>query len=131
MKEKLKTVLKLWQETVFAVPIGLLLIEMARWIMHSQTIGLAEIFLVCWFLPLLFCLIGQVFWKNRTLAITLSVPLGLSSISLIFAALYGIFNSPLYRSESSLMFIIGVVLIIAAFKMPTKYDRNKAYLFEA
>ena len=124
--KSLKEVLKFWQEIVSIVPIGLLLIEITKWVIRSQTMDRWDIFLVCWMLPLFICLIGQFFWKNQTLAVTLSVLLGLSSVIAILMALYGIFNSPSYRIESIAMLIIGLVCVIAAFKMPAKYEPNEA-----
>lgn len=121
----LKSILKFWQEIFFIISTGLLLIEITKWVMHSQTIDRWDIFLVFWILPLFICLIGQFFWKKRALAIILSIPLGLSSVVVIFMALYGIFNSQAYRAESIMMFIIGVVLVIAAFKMSFKYTSTK------
>jgi len=128
---KFTSALKFWQEIVFVVSIGLLLIEVSKWVMRSQAMDGWDIFLVIWILPLFICLIGQFFWKNHALAITLSVLLGLSSVIVIFMALYGIFNSPSYRTESIAMLIIGVVYVIAAFKMPAKYDANEAYILKS
>ena len=127
MKNKsLKSVLKYWQEIVFIVPIGLLLIEIIKWIMRSQTMGGAEILLAFWFLPLLVCLVGQFFWKNEGLALTLSVLLGLTSVIIILMGLWGIKNNdiPLYRTQSIIMFVIGVVWVIAVITMPRKYNPN-------
>lgn len=69
-----------------------------------------------------------IFLEKKSLAIILSVPLGLSSVITIFMALYGIFNSPSYRTESIAMLIIGTVLVLAALKMPFKYDVNKVHV---
>ena len=126
-KVTLKSVLKFWQEIAFVASIGLLLIEITKWVMVKQTMDGGDIFLVCWMLPLFICLIGQFFWKKKTLAVTLSVLLGLNSVIVIFMALYGIFNSPSYRTESIAMLIIGAVLVIAAFKMPAKYNPIEAH----
>lgn len=123
-KKSLKSALKFWQEIALAVSIGLLLIEVCKWVMRSQTMGGAEIFLVVWFLPLFICLIGQMFWKNKTLAITLSVFLGLSSFIVLLMALWGISNSPSYRTESIAMFVVGVVSVITVITMPRKYNSN-------
>lgn len=123
MKNKLlKSVLKFWQEIVLVVSIGLLLIEVSKWVLRSQAMDGAEIFLVCWFLPLFICLIGQLYWKNKALSVTLSALLGLSSAIVIFMALYGILNSPSYRTESIAMFVVGVVSVIAVITMPRKYN---------
>ena len=123
MKNKsLKSVLKFWQEIVFVVSIGLLFIEITTWTMRSQTMDGADIFLVFLFVPLLICLIGQFFWKNKVLAVALSALLGLSSVIVIFMALYGISNSPSYRAESIAMLFLGLVSIIAAITMSRKYN---------
>jgi len=124
--KSLKSALKFWQEIVLIVPIGLLLIEITTRIMRSQTMDGADIFMVIWFLPLLICLIGQFFWKNEGLALTLSVLLGLSSVIVILMGLWGINNNniPLYRTQSIIMFVIGVVWVIAVITMPRKYNPN-------
>lgn len=128
--KSLKSVREFWQEIVFVASIGLLLIEITKWVIRSQSMDGGDIFLVFWMLPLFACLIGQFFWKKKTLAIILSVPLGLSSVVTFFMALYGIFNSPSYRTESSAMLIIGVVLVLAAFTMPFKYESNKIHVLK-
>ena len=124
--KSLKSALKFWQEIVLIVPIGLLLIEITTRVMRSQTMDGADIFMVIWFLPLLICLIGQFFWENEGLALTLSVLLGLSSVIVILMGLWGINNNniPLYRTQSIIMFVIGVVWVIAVITMPRKYNPN-------
>jgi len=132
MKTKLlKSVIRFWQEIVFVVSIGFFLIALTKWAIQSQPIDGWIVFLVLWFLPLLICLIGQFFWKNQTLAIILSVLLGLSSVVVILMALVGIFFSPSYNTQHIPMFIIGVVCVIAAFKMFAKYDPNKEVNFRS
>ena len=122
--KSLKSTLKFWQEIVLVAPIGLLLIEITKNRMLQQTMDGADIFMLIWFLPLLVCLIGQFFWKNEVLAITLSALLGLSSVIVILMALWGISNSPSYRTESIVMLIIGLVSVIAVITMPRKYISN-------
>jgi FtsH-binding integral membrane protein len=125
MKNKsLKSVLKFWQEIVLAVPIGLLLIEITKNRMLRLTMDGADIFMVLWFLPLLVCLVGQFFWKKEAVAETLSVFLGVSAVIVILMALWGISNSPSYRTESIAMLVIGVVSVIAVITMPRKYNPN-------
>lgn len=118
--KSLKSVLNFWQEIAFVVSIGLLLTEIVQRGIRSQSMDKWDIFLVCWMLPLSICLIGQFFWRKKILATILSVPLGLSSVITIFMGLYGIFNSPSYRTESIVMLIIGVILVVAAFQMSFK-----------
>jgi len=122
--KSLKSSLKFWQEIVLAVPIGLLLIEITSRVIRSQTMDGADIFMVIWFLPLLVCLVGQFFWKNEALAVTLSALLGLSAFIVILMGLWGINNSPSYRTESIMTFVIGLVGVIAVITMPRKYNSN-------
>jgi len=122
----LKSMLKFWQEIVLIATIGLLLIEIAKWVTRSQAMGGAEILLVVWFLPLFICLIGQFFLQNKTLAITLSALLGLSFLIVILMALWGISNSSSYRTESVAMLLIGLVSVIAVITMPLKYFSNNS-----
>ena len=116
--------LKYWQEIVLAVPIGLLLIEITKNRMLQQTMDGADILMVIWFLPLLACLVGQFFWKNEALAVTLSVLLGISAVIVILMGLWGINNSPSFKTESILTFVIGVVSVIAVITMHRKYNPN-------
>ena len=125
MKNKSLSVLKFWQEIVLIVPIVLLFSEITKnRVILTQTIDGWDIFMVIWLLPLLVCLVGQFFWKNETVAVVLSVPLGLSAVAVIFMGLWGIKNSPSFRTESILLFIIGVVSVIAVISMHRKYNSN-------
>jgi len=94
--------------------------------MFYHTMDGWDVFMVIWFLPLLVCLVGQFFWKNEALAVTLSVLLGLSAVIVILMGLWGINNNdiPLYRTQSIIMFVIGVVSVIAVITMPRKYNPN-------
>jgi len=120
--KSLKSALKFWQEIVLAVPIVFFLIGLTHWIMRSQTIDGWDIFMIIWLLPLLVCLVGQFFWKNDAVALTLSVLLGLTSVVVILMALWGISNSPSYRTESIAMLVVGIVAVIAVITMPRKYN---------
>jgi len=125
MKNKSLSALKFWQEIVLIVPIVLLLSEITKnRVILTQTIDGADIFMVIWFLPLLVCLVGQFFWKNEALAVTLSVLLGISAVIVILMGLWGIKNSPSFRTESILTFVIGVVSVIAVITMSRKYNPN-------
>ena len=125
MKNKSLSALKFWQEIVLIVPIVLLFSEIIKnRVILTQTIDGWDIFMIIWLLPLLVCLVGQFFWKNETVAVVLSVPLGLSAVAVIFMGLWGIKNSPSFRTESILLFIIGVVSVIAVISMHRKYHSN-------
>jgi len=120
----LKSVLTYWQEIVFVGSIGLLLFAMTKSVILRQTMDAWDIFLVCFFVPLLICLIGQFFWKSEALAICLSVLLGLSSFVVILMALYGISTTSikLIMIQSITMLILGIIGIIAAITMPRKSE---------
>jgi len=123
MKSKLlKSVLKFWQEIVFVIPIGFGLTALTIAIILGYTMDKWDILFVCWFVPLLICLIGQFFWKSEGLAICLSVPLGLSSLVVIFMALYGISTTSitLIMKQSIIMLIWGLFGVFSAITMPIK-----------
>jgi superfamily II DNA or RNA helicase len=63
--KSLKSVLKFWQEIVFAIPTGFGLTALAKAVILGYTIDGWNIFLVCFFVPLLICLIDQFFGKVR------------------------------------------------------------------
>lgn len=118
----LKTAAIFWQEIVFIIPLGVLLIEMSTKyaVVFAQTFDMICFF---FFLVLFICLIGQFSWKRKTLAIFLSWILGLCSAFLIFAALYAIAKSP-QLITSVAMLIFGFFLMIAAVTMPDKFASN-------
>ena len=115
----LKSTLKFWQEIVFVVSIGYLLFEITKFIVLEHTINGWEIFLVCLFLPLFICLVGQFFWKNGALAVYLSVLLGFSSFVFILMTLYALTTSPKIITSIA-MLIWGIILLISAITMPVK-----------
>jgi hypothetical protein len=59
-KVSLKSVLKFWQEIAFVASIGLLLIEITKWVMVKQTMDVGDIFLVCWMSPLFDSFAGKI-----------------------------------------------------------------------
>jgi type IV secretory pathway TraG/TraD family ATPase VirD4 len=118
----LKLALKFWQEIVFIIPIGFGLSALTKAVLQGYTMDGADIFLVCFFAPLLICLLGQFFWKSEGLAISLSVLLGISSFVVILMALYGISTTSikLIMTQSIIMLIWGIIGIVAAISMAVK-----------
>jgi len=118
----LKSVLKFWQEIVFVIPIGFGLTALTIAIILGYTMDKWDILLVCWFAPLLICLIGQFFWKSEGLAFCLSVPLVLSSFVVILMSLYGISTTSitLIMTQSIIMLIWGLFGVVSAITMPFK-----------
>ncbi|MDH6341762.1 uncharacterized membrane protein YjjP (DUF1212 family) [Parabacteroides sp. PFB2-12] len=119
--KSLKSVLKFWQEIIFIISIGLGLTVFAKAVLQGYNVDGWDIFLVCFFVPLLSCLIGQFFWKNRRLASILSAFLGVSSFVIILMALYGINTTSIdvIMKQSIIMLIGGIVGVIAAITMNT------------
>lgn len=119
--KSLKSVLKFWQEIIFIISIGLGLTVFAKAVLQGYNVDGWDIFLVCFFVPLLSGLIGQFFWKNRCLASILSAFLGVSSFVIILMALYGINTTSIdvIMKQSIIMLIGGIVGVIAAITMNT------------
>jgi len=124
--KSLKSVLKFWQEIVFLIPIVFGATALAKAVMFGYTMDGWDIFLVCFFVPLLICIVGQFFWKNQTLSIILSVLLGISSFVVILMALYGISTTSiqLIMTQSITMLIWGIIGTVAAITMSKKYFSN-------
>ena len=123
--KSLKSVLKFWQEIVFIVPIGFGLTALAKEVILGYTMDGCDIFLVCFFAPLLICLIGQFFWKSEALAICLSVLLGASSFVVILMALYGIGTTSIkiIMIQSITMLIWGIIMLVAAITMTVPINK--------
>lgn len=119
----IKTGLKNWQEIIFTISIGVLLIEITRNNMVQNTIDGWDIALLFLIVPLLICLIGQFYWNNKTLSIILSVILSIGSFIFILMALYYLSttNSKLFSALSMLIF--GLFLFIAGLTMTRKNKR--------
>lgn len=117
--KSLKSVLKFWQEIVFVVPIGFGLTALAITVMLGYTMDGWDILLVCFFVPLLICLICQFFWKSGVLSSILSVLLGISSFIVILMALYGISTTSIetIMIQSIIMLIGGITGVVAAITM--------------
>jgi peptidoglycan/LPS O-acetylase OafA/YrhL len=117
--KSLKSVLKFWQEIVFAVSIGFVLTELAKAVILGHAMDGWDIFSVCFFMPLLICLIGQFFWKSRALTNVLSVLLGISSFAVILMAMYGISTTSIetIMIQSVIMLIGGIIGVVAAITM--------------
>lgn len=118
----LEKVIKFWQEIPFVVLIGLLLIEIAYWTNLGKTKDMWDIFLISFFLPLLTCLIGQFFWKSKTLGIVLSILLGVSSFVFILMSLYFISTTSTKMIQAITMLLLGLFLFISATTMFIKYS---------
>ena len=119
----LNSFLKYWQEIVFIVLIGLLLFEITRFYLTQNSIDGWDIALLSFTLPLFICLIGQLFWNNRTLSIVLSVLLSVGSFAVILMAFYFIGTTSSKLIQAITMLILGVFLLFSALTM-TRKSRN-------
>jgi len=81
MKNKsLKSVLKVWQEIVFIIAVGILVV----WSLINVFAKDIYFHIYIVFFLLLICLIGQLFWKNSILGMALSIVFGFSSFYMVF-----------------------------------------------
>lgn len=121
-KLRLKPVLLFWQEVFFLIVLGVLVIGMTLNISTSFQHAINIVF-YCLFFLLLSGLVGQLFWRNRDLAIALSVVLGVGSGYMVLAIL-----SDLIGGSVNVQTLLGLFLyfglIVAAITMPFKY-KNK------
>ena len=130
----LKSVLKFWQEIVFIIPIGILMVAMLIDVftggpnMFKDGLGIATF---CFLAILFVCLAGQFFWKNETLAIILTPLLLMYSLFWMFVS-YAMprfidYNVPNPNNYLRPVFFIGALfLIFAAFTMRKKFSSNES-----
>ena len=125
--KSLKPALKYWQEIVFIIPIGILIIVMVLQVFTRSTsmfddgLGMATF---C-FLSLLFILIfGQFFWKNEVLSYLLIMPSVLYSLFWIFAS-YAMPKDNPNANLRILIFIYALLSLFAAITMPLKYSKKE------
>ena len=116
-----KSASKFWQEIAFAVSIGIMFIVLAKEVIFGYKMDRLDLWLVSFFLPLLLCLIGQIFWQKWGLAIILSILLGLCSIVLIFMSVYFLGTTSTQLTQAIAMMIFSLFLFFAAITMPIKY----------
>ena len=125
--KSLKPALKYWQEIVFIIPLGILIIVMVLQVfmrptsMFDDGLGIATF---C-FLSLLFIFIfGQFFWKNEVLSYLLIMPSALYSLFWIFAS-YAMPKDNPNANLRILIFIYALLSLFAAFTMPLKYGKKE------
>ena len=119
--KSLKSVLKFWQETVFIIGLGFLVIGMTMNAAVAFKQGINIVF-YCIFILFIMCLIGQFFWKNFVLSLWLAVIFGLSSLYMTFGWFVELVKMTDTWGVVSLFFFIG--LTVAAITMPIKYIKK-------
>ena len=121
--KSLKSALFFWQELIFAIMIGILVFGITMNISVSFK-HVFNIIFYCIFVLLIFCLIGQFFWKNLLLSIWLAVQLGFGSAYMILAALSDLIKmTPSEAGYIKTVFalILSLCLTATAISMPFKY----------
>jgi len=120
-----KRLLKYWQEIAFITSIGVLLFEITKFNLFQNSIDGWDLALISIILPLFVCLIGQLYWKNKTLSIVLSVILSIGSFILILMSFYFIGTTSSKLLQAISMLIFGIFLLFAGLTM-TRKNRNIA-----
>ena len=122
----LKSALKLWQEMVFLIVLGILVvgITMNIPVAFKQVINIVFYGI---FVLLLFGLIGQFYWKNSYLALCLAVIFGLGSTYMILAALSDL--TKMVNTDEGYIYTVfclflSIGLTFIAISMPFKYLKS-------
>ena len=125
--KSLKSVMKFWQEIVFMIPVGISIAVMLIDIHNGRINDGGGIVVFCLHVILFICLVGQFFWKNKTLAIVLTPLLVLYSFFWIFA----FYAMPMSNPKENLylrpvLMICALFLFFVAITMFQKYFLNNA-----
>ena len=130
---KFKKILPFWQEIIFIFMLGSMLsgIITNASEMFQYTFNIV---IVCIFLPVFICLIGQFFWKNLVLGMQLSIPLALGSMYMILAALSDLNKVPEGNTRATVGLLFAVILFvgltITAISMPFKYRQGSDFMLK-
>ena len=122
----LKPILKFWQEIVFLIVLGILLvgITMNISVAFKQVVNIVFYSI---FVLLLIGLIGQFYWKNSNLAFCLAVIFGLGSTYTILAALSDLSkmaNADEGYTYTVFCLFLSMGLTAIAISMPFKYLKS-------
>ena len=119
-KAQKRLVLKHWQEIVFIISIGLILFEIINFNLSQNSIDSWDIALLSFIFPLFVGLIGQLFWKNKTLSTALAMLLSIGSLIVILMACYFIGTTSSQHVQAILMLVVGIFLLFTAITMTRK-----------
>ena len=121
--KSLKSALKFWQEIIFILGLGFLIIGMTM----NANVAFKQVFNIvsyCIFVSFLICLVGQFYWKNLILALMLAVLFGLGSMYMTFAWLIEFGKMSTVEEGyffAVFSFFLFIGLTITAISMPFKY----------
>jgi len=121
--QSLKSALKVWQEIVFLIVFGWLLIYDAlnASVIFQYTGGIV---LSCIFLALFICLLVQFFWKNKNFGLSLSTILGAGSVFMLLGWLID-FKDLQSLHLIALSFCLFSGLTVTAVSMFRKYIKQQ------
>jgi uncharacterized membrane protein YfcA len=112
--------LKYWQEIVFIISIGILLFEITRFNLTQHSIDGWDFAILFLIVPLFICLIGQLYWNNKTLSIFLSFLLLMGSLIVVFMSIYFIGTTSSELPQAISMLIFGILFFYTAITMRLK-----------
>ena len=126
--KSLKLALKFWQEIVFLIVLGILVVGITMNILvaFKQVINIVFYGI---FVLLLIGLIGQFYWKNSNLALCLAIIFGLGSTYMILAALSDLakmVNTDEGNIYTVFCLFLSMGLTAIAISMPFKYLNLKS-----
>ena len=127
MKTKLlKSALYFWQEIIFVIVLGVLVVGITMNISISFQYKINIVFYSL-FVLLLICLIGQFYWKNLVLSLWFAVIFGLGSAYMILAALSDLVK--MANTDEGYLYTVfclflSMGLTVVAISMPFKYLKS-------
>lgn len=121
----LKSTLKLWQEIVFTLPVGLCLFVMSKHAILQHSMDGWDVLCLSFLSVSFVGLIGLFVWPNRKLAIAIAPLLFLFSLFWVFVS-YAMPKDNPYNDLRIVILLVGLFLVFAAITFLTKYYKNSA-----
>lgn len=115
-----KKLLLFWQEIVFILSTGVLLFEITKFGLNQNVFDIWDKAILNFVLLVFVTLLTQLYFNNKIVSTILSALLSLSSITVIFMALYSIGTSNSKLTQAIVMFFTGIFLLFTAITMATK-----------
>ncbi|TYA84247.1 hypothetical protein [Seonamhaeicola marinus] len=106
-----------WQEILFIISIGSLLFKVTKFNLTQRAIDGWDLALILLISPLLICLVGQLYWRNKTLSKVLSITLSIGAIIVILMGIYFVTTTTSNFGEAFLMLAFGATSLFAAMTM--------------
>ena len=100
----------------------MVLFEITKFSLNQNSIDTWDIVLISLIVPLFIGLIGQLYWKNKTLSNALSILLSIGSSIVVLMAIYFIATTSSKLGQGISMFIYGMFLVFTALTMWKKTE---------